>query len=134
MVGYEDSVHPVLHSEFGVFGSENALEHDLHLGDVAHALHRLPGQVTGLATASDARQIDPVVVAPAKRAFGKAGAVVAAGAFARVLAHETKECFLIAAANPVDGDDEHGAASCLGTLDERLGYLPLGRSIKLKPD
>src|SRR4029077_15216133 len=113
---------------------ENALEYDLHLGDVAHALHRGPRQVTGLAATSDARQIDAVIVVAANCAFGKARAVVTAGAFACVLAHEAEERFLIAAANAIHGDDEYGAASCLGTFDERLGNLPLGRGIKLKPD
>src|SRR5262245_62078492 len=120
MVGYKDSVHPVLYSEFGVFGSDNALEHDLHLSDVAHALHRRPGQVTGLAAAGDARQIDAVVVVPAGGAFGKTGAVVATRTFARVLAHETKEGFLVATANTIDSDDEHRATGRLGTLDQRL--------------
>src|SRR5204863_4550874 len=115
VVGDEDTVHPVLHSEFGVLWGENALEHDLHLGDVAHALHRIPGQIAGLAAASDVGQIDAVVILPAERAVGEAGAVVAAGAFARVLAHETEKGFLVATADAIDGDGEHRTAGRLGT-------------------
>src|SRR5262249_56557710 len=118
----------------GCLGVENPFSSVLHLVEARLGLPRRQRQFPGLAATGDARQIDAVIVVAATCAFGKARAVVTAGAFARVLAHKTEESFLIAAANAVYGDDEYGTASCLGTFDERLGYLPLGRSIKLKPD
>src|SRR6516225_1127011 len=134
MVGDEDAVHPVLHRELGILCGEDTLEHDLHFRDIAHAPHRLPSEIAGLATAGDAGQIDAVVVVAAQRPFRETGAVVTAGAFTRVLAHETEKSFLIPTADAIDSDRKHRAAGRLCTFDQRLSDLPLRRGIKLEPD
>ena len=64
----------------------------------------------------------------------ESGTVVAAGAFAGVLAHETEKGFLVTTADAIDGDGEHWTTGQLGALDQRLGDLPLRRGIKLEPD
>ena len=43
MIGDENSVDPVLHRQFRVLRSDNALKHDFHASDVAHSFDGIPG-------------------------------------------------------------------------------------------
>src|SRR5262249_58987898 len=127
VVGHQDAVHAVLYGKLGILCGKDALEHDLHPGDVAHALDRLPRKIAGLAAAGNAGQVDAVVIVPARRAFGEARAVVADRAFAAILAHETQKRLLVATGDAINSNREHRTAGRFGAFDQRLGDFPLRR-------
>src|ERR1700733_5973032 len=64
VVGDENAIHPVLRRKVRVFGGDDALEHDLHLRDIAHPFDGVPRQVRGLAAAGNPGEIDAVVIMP----------------------------------------------------------------------
>jgi hypothetical protein len=134
MVGDQDAVDPVLDRQLRVFRGDDALEHDLHAGDVAHSLDGVPGQIRGLAAAGNAGKIDAIIIVPANHAACETAAVMARRTFAGVAAHQPEQGFLVAARDTVDRYRQDRTAGGSGLLDQRLRDFPLGRGIELEPD
>src|SRR6476646_7706878 len=117
VIGNENSVNPVLHRQFRVLGSDDALKQDFHASDVAHSFDGIPGQIGGLAASGNASEIDAVLIVPAGSPRRKAAAIVTHRAFARIGTHEPEQGFLVSARDTVDRHYEDRTAGGLGSLD-----------------
>src|SRR5262249_32502330 len=133
VVGDDDSVIAVLGGELGILPGEDALEHHLHLGEVADALELLPRQ-GGCRDAGEPRQVHALIHRPAFVVGREAAAVMALGAVARIGPRQAPQRLLIAGAIGVDRYCNRDGALLLRALDMMLGNLELVGRVELVPD
>ena len=132
MVGNDDTVHSVLHREAGILVSDDALEQEPGGREVAEAVDKVPGQVSGPAGAGEAADVQAVE----HGAF--AGRVleprlVAGQALRIAVAPEPGDGFAVGGRH-VHRHRDGRASGGLGTADQTLRDFPLLRRVKLVPD
>src|SRR5215510_5914515 len=122
VVRNDDSVIAVLGGELRILPGEDALEHHLHLGEVADALELFPRHGSRR-NVGESRQVHALVHRPALVVGREAAAVMALRAVACVAPRQTTQGLLIAASGAVDGHRNRDGALLLRALDVVLGDL-----------
>ncbi len=116
----------MLDGELGVLGAVEALDEQLHAGELAELVEGGPGGVRRIVEARQA-----VIHRPVDRIAAEA--LVAGQAVAGVGAGEACAQGGVAAGQQVDGPDQGRATRILDALHQPLGLLPLQRHVELLP-
>src|SRR5215475_3662792 len=103
VVGHDDGIIPIVCCKLGIFPGKQALNHDLHFGDVAQPLEIVPGHCRRLDVAQP-REIDALIHRLVALIGLDARTIMAVAALARVGPCQPEQGLLVAAAGAVDRD------------------------------
>src|SRR5579864_2097192 len=121
-----------MHAALGLVATHDALDQELALDDLAHAVKVLPGDRRGLSRFLYTRNIDVLI----DRCFAHEVVRiidVAVGAGARILPHRTRQRLVVPRPVIVDGEYDGAAAGALRTFDYLARDLPVVRGVDLLP-
>ena len=127
---YEDAVHTAVDALGGVLASEDSLDHDLHVRDLADLVDKVPGDwprgalYLGIVDAFEGTPAAEVPLSP----FGVAQLAIFAIPVPGTLGH-----FAVRSDGYVGREHKHRTAGLFAAVDDLFGHVPVSRWVDLKP-